>query len=111
MYIDDCLKGIDLMTHSDVTEPLNLGSSELVSINQLVDYVEAIPGVKLHRKYDLDAPKGVRGRNSDNTKTRECFDWEPSTPLLRPRGISLRSCCDRPRGATVEQRHRKGWTR
>ncbi len=81
MYIDDCLKGIDMLTHGDVIEPLNLGSSELVSINQLVDYVEAIPGVKLNRNYKLDAPKGVRGRNSDNTKIKQCFNWEPSTTL------------------------------
>ena len=81
MYIDDCLKGIDLFTHGDVTEPLNLGSSELVSINQLVDIVEEIAGIRLERHYDLSAPKGVRGRNSDNTKIRQCFSWEPDTRL------------------------------
>ena len=82
MYIDDCLHGIDLLTHGEVVEPLNVGSAELVSINQLVDYVEQIAGVKLRRRYKLDAPKGVRGRNSDNTKIRQYFGWEPST-LLR----------------------------
>ena len=82
MYVDDCTHGIDVLTHSDVEEPLNLGSSELVSINQLVDYAEEIAGVKLHRNYKLDAPKGVRGRNSDNTKIRQYLGWEP--------GISLR---------------------
>ncbi len=81
MYIDDCLHGIDLFTHSDVVEPLNLGSSELVTINQLVDIVEEIAGIKLKRNYKLDAPKGVRGRNSDNTKIQEHYDWEPSTRL------------------------------
>ena len=81
MYIDDCLKGIDMVTHSEVREPLNLGSAELVSVNQLVDYVEDIAGVKLKRRYKLDAPKGVRGRNSDNTRFKKYFDWEPSTPL------------------------------
>lgn len=81
MYIDDCLKGIDMLTHSDIIEPLNLGSDELVSINQLVDIVEDIAGIKLDRHYNLDAPKGVRGRNSDNTKIFEYLDWAPDTRL------------------------------
>jgi nucleoside-diphosphate-sugar epimerase len=81
MYIDDCVKGIDMLTHSDVCEPINLGSSELVSINTLVDYAEAIGGVKLERKYKLDAPKGVRGRNSDNTMIKQRLGWEPNLPL------------------------------
>jgi nucleoside-diphosphate-sugar epimerase len=80
-YIDDCITGIDMITHSDVIEPLNLGSSELVTINQLVDIVETIAGVRLQRHYNLDAPKGVRGRNSDNAKIQQYFGWEPSTPL------------------------------
>jgi len=80
-YIDDCLTGIHLLMGSDVREPLNIGSSELVSINQLVDIVEGIAGVKLKRVYNLSAPKGVNGRNSDNTKIRSYFNWEPSTPL------------------------------
>jgi nucleoside-diphosphate-sugar epimerase len=67
MYIDDCLHGSQRLLHSDVEKPLNIGSDEMVTINQLVDIVEDIAGVKLKRKYDLDAPKGVRGRNSDNT--------------------------------------------
>jgi len=81
MYIDDCLKGIDLIMHSDLTEPINLGSSELVTINGLVDLVEDIAGIKLKRTYNLDAPKGVNGRNSDNTMIRDYFDWEPSIRL------------------------------
>jgi GDP-D-mannose 3', 5'-epimerase len=81
MYIDDCLKGIDLITKSAFAEPFNLGSSELVTINELVDLVESIAGVKLKRTYDLDAPKGVHGRNSDNTMIRRCLNWEPSIPL------------------------------
>ncbi len=81
MYIDDCLKGTQMLTHSDFVEPLNIGSSELVSINQLVDIVEAIAGVKLKRNYKLDAPKGVNGRNSDNTLIQSAFGWEPSTRL------------------------------
>jgi nucleoside-diphosphate-sugar epimerase len=81
MYIDDCLKGIDTITHSDILEPINLGSSELVSINQLVDIVEGFAGIKLQRNYNLDAPKGVRGRNSDNELIRKYLNWEPSISL------------------------------
>ncbi len=81
MYIDDCLKGVQLIMHGDMVEPMNLGSSELVSINQLVDIVEDIAGIKLKRSYNLDAPKGVNGRNSDNTLIRKCFGWEPVTRL------------------------------
>ncbi|MBL8758728.1 MAG: NAD-dependent epimerase/dehydratase family protein [Phycisphaerae bacterium] len=81
MYIDDCVKGINLITHSNILEPINLGSSELVSINQLVDIAEEIGGVKLQRRYKLDAPKGVAGRNSDNTKIQQYLNWEPSTTL------------------------------
>jgi GDP-D-mannose 3',5'-epimerase len=82
MYIDDCVKGIQDIMYSDIEEPLNLGSSEMVSINQLVDIVENIAGYKLERKYDLNAPKGVRGRNSENTLIRKYLGWEPSIPLM-----------------------------
>jgi GDP-D-mannose 3', 5'-epimerase len=81
MYIDDCIRGTVALTESDIHEPLNLGSSELVTINQLVDIVEDIAGVKLKRRYKLDAPKGVNGRNSDNTKILEYLGWEPSIRL------------------------------
>ena len=81
MYIDDCLEGTQLIMEGSSAEPVNLGSSELVSINQLVDIVEDIAGVRLRRRYNLDAPKGVRGRNSDNTLLRERYDWEPSVSL------------------------------
>ncbi len=83
MYIDDCTLGIDMITHCDalIATPINLGTSELVSVNQLVDYIEEIGGVKLERHYILDAPRGVAGRNSDNTFIRQVFNWEPSTPL------------------------------
>jgi len=81
MYIDDCLKGIDLILNSEILEPINLGSSEAVTVNQLVDIVEEIAGIKLKRRYDLSAPKGVNGRNSDNTRIQELLDWEPDTPL------------------------------
>ena len=81
MYIDDCLYGTQTLTNSDFVEPINIGSNELVSINQLVDIVEGIAGVKLKRNYNLSAPKGVNGRNSDNTLIQETFGWEPSTRL------------------------------
>ncbi len=80
-YISDCLRGTQMLTHSDVVEPINIGSSELVSINQLVDIVEAIAGVKLKRSYNLSAPKGVNGRNSDNSLIKQRFGWEPDTRL------------------------------
>jgi nucleoside-diphosphate-sugar epimerase len=81
MYIDDCVKGtLDIM-NSGIEEPINLGSSEMVSINRLVDIVEDIAGVRLARKYDPNAPKGVRGRNSDNTLIKKTLNWEPSTSL------------------------------
>jgi GDP-D-mannose 3', 5'-epimerase len=81
MYITDCIYGIKAITDSDIVEPINLGSSELVSINQLADIVEDIAGVKLHRSYNLGAPKGVRGRNSDNTLIKQNLKWEPNVHL------------------------------
>jgi GDP-D-mannose 3', 5'-epimerase len=81
MYIDDCLYGTTRIMESAILDPINLGSSELVTINQLVDTVEEIAGVSLKRRYNLDAPKGVRGRNSDNTLILERLGWEPGTPL------------------------------
>lgn len=81
MYIDDCLKGTKAILNSDILEPINLGSSELVTINGLVDIVEDIAGIKLKRTYKLDAPKGVNGRNSDNTIIKKYLGWEPSIRL------------------------------
>jgi GDP-D-mannose 3', 5'-epimerase len=82
-YIDDCVKGIDMITHCDdlIATPINLGSSELVSINDLVSKVEKIAGVQVKREYDLSAPRGVAGRNSDNTFIRKMLGWEPDTSL------------------------------
>jgi len=82
-YIDDCTKGIDQIMHCNelIATPINLGSSELVSINELVSIIEGIAGVKLQRRYDLGAPKGVAGRNSDNTMIKRILGWEPDTPL------------------------------
>ena len=81
MYIDDCVLGTQRILESDIREPINLGSSELVTINQLVDIVEDIAGVKLKRNYNLSAPKGVNGRNSDNARIQKYLGWEPSTKL------------------------------
>lgn len=82
-YIADCVKGIDAITHCDelIATPINLGSSELVTIDQLVTIVETIAGVTLRRKYNSDAPRGVAGRNSDNTFIKKALKWEPNTKL------------------------------
>jgi nucleoside-diphosphate-sugar epimerase len=80
-YIDDCVHGTELLMKSDFIEPLNIGSDEMVSVNELVDIVEEIAGIKLKRKYNLDAPKGVRGRNSDNTLIKKVLGWKPSRSL------------------------------
>ena len=82
-YIEDCVSGIDKIVHCDelVATPINLGSSELISINDLVSLAEEIGDVKLTRKYDLSAPRGVAGRNSDNTFIKQVFGWEPGTPF------------------------------
>jgi nucleoside-diphosphate-sugar epimerase len=81
MYISDCIYGSKAILDSEILEPINLGSNEMVTINQLVDIVEDIAGVSLKRRYDLSAPKGVRGRNSDNTMIQQRLGWEPSTSL------------------------------
>ena len=96
MYIDDCVLGIQKIMHSDnVTMPINLGSSEMVTINQLVDIAENIAGLKLHRNYNLKAPKGVNGRNSDNTLIEKLLGWEPN--------ISLKSGLDKTYAWIYEQ--------
>ena len=81
MFIEDCIKGINLIMNSEILEPINLGSSEAVTINELVDIVEEIAGIKLRRSYDLSAPKGVNGRNSDNALIQKYLNWEPNTTL------------------------------
>src|ERR1700722_11513467 len=81
MYIDDCVKGTQAILESEILEPMNLGSNELVSINQMVDIVEKIAEIKLERCYKLDAPKGVNGRNSDNTMIQERLGWAPGIRL------------------------------
>lgn len=81
MYIDDCLDGSLRLMTSDVSEPLNIGSDEMVTINQLVDIAESVAGIKLERHYKLDAPLGVRGRNSENSLVQERLDWSPTIAL------------------------------
>ena len=81
MFIEDCIKGIDLIMFSKIQEPINLGSSEAVTINRLVDLTEEIAGIKVKRNYDLSAPNGVNGRNSDNTLIQKYLNWEPNTHL------------------------------
>ena len=81
MYVDDVVKGIQLIAASSILEPINLGSAELVSVDQLVDLIEEIAGIKLTRRYNLTAPRGVNGRNSDNTRIKQYLDWEPGIPL------------------------------
>ena len=90
MYIDDCIEGINRIAHSGILEPVNLGSSELVSINRLVDVAEGLAGVNLDRRYRLDAPVGVAGRNSDNTKIRDYLGWEPGISLENGMAITYR---------------------
>lgn len=81
MYVDDCVVGSQAIMASGITDPINLGSDELVSINQLVDIIEGIAGIEVERKYDLSAPQGVRGRNSDNTMIKAELGWEPGIRL------------------------------
>jgi nucleoside-diphosphate-sugar epimerase len=81
IYIDDCVKGIDLIMHSAIKEPINLGTNQLVTINQLLSLIEKIAGVQLKRKYKLNAPRGVRGRSSDNSLIKKYLNWEPCIPL------------------------------
>jgi nucleoside-diphosphate-sugar epimerase len=86
-YIDDCVEGTQLIMESDLADPVNLGRAELVTVNELVDLLETIAGVKLVRSYDLSAPQGVRGRSSDNSLSRSRLGWEPSVCLET--GMSL----------------------
>ena len=81
MFIDDCLEGIHRIMNGNSSAPVNLGSSESVTVNELVEIVSSIAGVTLSRKYDLSAPKGVPGRNSDNSLIRELYNWEPGVTL------------------------------
>ena len=81
MYIDDCISGLDKLMESDFSDPINLGRSELVSINQLIDIISEIAGVEVEREHNLDAPQGVRGRSSDNSLILDKLKWEPEIDL------------------------------
>ena len=81
-YVDDCIEGTQRLMASDVREPVNVGSAEAVSIEDLVKIVEDLAGITVKRRHDLSAPQGVRGRTSDNTLCRELLGWEPTTPLV-----------------------------
>ena len=117
MFIDDCVRGIDMIMHCDqlIATPINLGSHELISINDLVSMVEDIAQVKLERRYDLTAPRGVAGRNSDNTMIKSVLGWEPSTPLRGRHAKNLRmdrravSTPDRLEQKTESRLRRRTW--
>jgi nucleoside-diphosphate-sugar epimerase len=81
MYIDDCVEGIYRIMQSDYSAPLNLGTDELVTVDELVDIISEIAGKSVIKRHDLSKPQGVRGRNSDNSRLREVLGWEPKTPL------------------------------
>ena len=106
MYITDCVKGSRMLMESDFAEPLNIGSSELVAINQLVNIVEEIAGVRLKRNYNLSAPKGVNGRNSDNTLIHNVFNWEPSTSLRDGMELTYRWIYDQMKAKGPPPQHR-----
>jgi nucleoside-diphosphate-sugar epimerase len=90
MFVDDCVKGTRMLMGSDVSDPINIGSSELVSINGLIDIISDIAGITVERVHDLSAPQGVRGRNSDNTMILERLGWEPSTTLREGLEVTYR---------------------
>ena len=81
MYIDDCVEGIHRIMRSDYSAPLNLGTDELVTVDELVDIISEIAGKAVIKRYDISKPQGVRGRNSDNSRLRSVLGWEPKTPL------------------------------
>ena len=99
MYVDDCVEGTMMVTSGDSAVPVNVGSSELVTINQMVDIIEQIAGITVKRNYNLDAPKGVRGRNSDNTLINEIYGWEPSITLADGLELTYRWIFDQLVGA------------
>jgi nucleoside-diphosphate-sugar epimerase len=111
MYIDDCIQGINKIVDCDdlIATPINLGSSELFSINELVSLAEEIGGIQLERKYDLNAPRGVAGRNSDNTFIKKVLGWEPKTPfrdgLAKTYAWIEQQCADRKAGKHTVRDH------
>ena len=102
MFVDDCVYGTRILMQSDVAEPLNVGSAHLVTINELVSIVEEIAGLRLRRRYKLDAPQGVRGRNSDNTLIKQRLGWEPEISLEE--GLEKAYACERMAGRSSRKR-------
>jgi GDP-D-mannose 3', 5'-epimerase len=100
MFVDDCVQGTRMLMESDVTDPINIGSSELVSINGLIDIISDIAGITVTRRHDLSAPQGVRGRNSDNTMILDKLGWEPSTSLRSGLEVTYAWILDQVRSAT-----------
>lgn len=90
MYIDDCIEGLIRLMHSNHHEPLNLGTDQLVTINELVDLVCTVAGKRLRKRHDRSKPQGVRGRNSDNSRLRQVLGWEPSTSLKQGLAITYK---------------------
>ena len=82
-YIDDCVDGILRLMRSDYSEPLNLGTDRLVSVNELADLIARIAGKTIRKRHDLQKPQGVRGRNSDNTRLLQVLGWQPAISLER----------------------------
>ena len=107
-YVDDCVAGTRLITDGDVADPLNLGSDEMVTVDQLVDLVEDIAGIRLERQYRLDAPQGVRGRSSDNTMIRHELGWAPSISLETGLEATYRWIHDRMSATSPSQRYVAG---
>lgn len=101
MYVDDCVHGSRMLMDSDVTDPINIGSAELVTINGLLDIIADIAGITVERKHNLDAPQGVRGRNSDNDLINELLDWEPSTSLREGLEVTYGWVYDQVKAASV----------
>jgi nucleoside-diphosphate-sugar epimerase len=108
MYIADCVEGTRRIMDSDIDEPMNLGSSEMVTINGLVDIIEEIAGVTVNRHYDLGAPKGVRGRNSDNTMILDRLAWEPTIRLQTGLERTYRWVYDQLRARAPSHSHQAG---
>jgi GDP-D-mannose 3',5'-epimerase len=90
MYVDDCVEGLVRLMHSSHREPLNLGTDQLVTINELVDLVCTVAGKRLHKRHDLSKPQGVRGRNSDNSQLRQVLGWEPAITLERGLAVTYK---------------------
>ena len=90
MYVDDCVEGIHRIMRSDVSDPLNLGTDVMVTVDELVDIICRAAGKKLEKRHDTSQPQGVRGRNSDNTRLSEVLGWQPSIPLDKGMGTTYR---------------------